>query len=158
LEEAAEQFRQALETDPLSMVVHFMLSYSLYAARQYDSAIECAARALDINASFWLMHLATGIAQFQKGSIQEAIASLEKTLALSPSFSPVVGYLAAAYVQAGNRGHAAKLIPEFKERNPGGYCSPLCLAFYHASLGEADPMFGSLHAALVDRDSLLTRI
>src|SRR5262249_46490769 len=105
LEEAAAQFEKALETDPLSMVIHFILSYSLYLARQYDSAIERAAKALDINASFWLMHLAIGITQFQKGSIQEAIASLEKTLALAPWYSPAVGYLAAAHARAGNRAH-----------------------------------------------------
>jgi hypothetical protein len=34
----------------------------------------------------------------------------------------------------------------------------MCPAVYHASLGEADPMFQSLHAALADRDPYLTRI
>src|SRR5207244_4081451 len=92
LEEAVEQFEQALETDPLSMVVHFILAFTLYLVRGYDSAIERAARALDINANFWLIHLAIGMGQLQKGSIQEAIASLEKTLALSPWYSPGVGY------------------------------------------------------------------
>ena len=39
-EEAVMQFRRALETDPLSMMVHFGLAHALYCDRRYDEAIE----------------------------------------------------------------------------------------------------------------------
>ena len=43
--EAVVQYQRALETDPLSMMVHFGLAFALYCERRYDDAIEHAAKA-----------------------------------------------------------------------------------------------------------------
>ena len=138
------------------MLVHFGLTVALYLGRQYDSAIEHAARALEINANFPLVHFALGMAQFQKGALRESIASFERVLELAPSFSQSVGFLAATYARAGHRDHAEKLIREFSE-NPKAYVSPICLALYHASLDEVDPMFEFLDASLANREPSLPR-
>jgi tetratricopeptide (TPR) repeat protein len=105
-EEAVAQYQRALETDPLSMMVHFGLAFALYCERRYDEAIEYAARAVDLYPDYWLVHFGMGLAQSQKGSLRESIASLEKTLQLSPSFSMATGFLAALYARLGNPGQA----------------------------------------------------
>ncbi len=157
-EEAIEQCHRALETDPLFMGAHFVLAFTLHVARQYDRAIEHAARSLEIDPNFWLVHLAIGMAQLQKGLLQESIASFEKTLQLAPWYSVAAGLLAAAHGRAGNRAQPDQTVREARERNPEGYFSPMCPALYHAYLGEADPMFDCLEAALADREPYLPRM
>jgi serine/threonine protein kinase/Tfp pilus assembly protein PilF len=156
--EAEAQYQRALETDPLSMMVHFGLAFALYCERRYDEAIEHAARAVDLYPDYWLVHFGMGLAQSQKGSIQESITSLEATLRLSPSFTLATGFLAASYARSGNPGHAEKLMKEVMERRSKHYVSPACFGVYHAALGQADRMFEFLQAALAERDPYLTRI
>jgi serine/threonine protein kinase/Tfp pilus assembly protein PilF len=157
-EEAVAQYQRALETDPLSMMVHFGLSFALYCERKYDDALEHAARAVDLYPDYWLVYFAMGLALAQKGCVTESIASLETTLRLSPSFSMATGFLAASYARAGDPGRAEKLMEEVRERSLKHYVSPVCFSIYHAALGNTDRMFEFLHAALAERDPYLTRM
>lgn len=157
-EQAVGQYQRALETDPLSMMVHFGLAFALYCERRYPSAIEHAGRAVDLYPDYWLVHFAMGLALSQAGSVQQAIASFETTVRLSPSFALAAGFLASAYVKAGDRGRAEKLMEETRERGSRAFVSPVVFGIYHAALGQADRMFEFLHAALAERDPYLTRI
>jgi eukaryotic-like serine/threonine-protein kinase len=157
-EEAAAQYQRALETDPLSMMVHFGLAFALYCQRRYDDAIEHAARAVDLYPDYWLVHFAMGLALTQKGCLEQAIASLETSVRLSPAFFLATGFLAALYARSGNLAHAEKLMEQVRVRSPEQYVSPACFAVYHAALGQADRMFEFLEDALAQRDPYLTRM
>ena len=157
-EEAVAQYQRALETDPLSMMVHYGLAFALYCKGQYDDAIEHAATAVDLYPDYWLVHFAMGLALSQKGRLQQSIVRLEATVRLSPSFTLAAGFLAASYVRAGDPGSAEKLVEEVMKRSSTHYVSPACFAVYHAALGQADKMFEFLQAALDERDPYLTRI
>ena len=157
-EEAEAQYRRTFETDPLSMMVHFGLAFALYCQGRYDEAIEHAATAVDLYPDYWLVHFAMGLALSQKGGARESIASLEAAVRLAPSFTLAAGFLAAAYVQAGDPDCAEKLMHEVTERGARQYVSPACFAVYQAALGQADKMFESLGAALEERDPYLTRM
>ncbi len=157
-DEAVAQYRQALETDPLSMMVHFGLAFAFYCQRRYDEAIEHAARAVDLYPDYWLVHFAMGLALGRKGSVERVIASLEAAVRLSPSFSLAAGFLAAAYARSGNPSRADELMKKVRETSATRYVSPACFGIYHASLGQADRMFECLGAALEERDPYLTRI
>jgi eukaryotic-like serine/threonine-protein kinase len=157
-QEAVAQYQRALETDPLSMMVHFGLAFAFYCERRYDEAIEHAARAVDLYPDYWLVHFGMGLAQSQKGLLKQSIASLEKTVQLSPSFTLATGFLAASYARSGDSGRAGKLMEEIRERSLKHYVSPACFGIYHAALGEADRMFKFLQSALTERDPYLTRM
>jgi serine/threonine-protein kinase len=157
-DEAVTQYRRALETDPLSMMVHFGLAFALYCERRYDEAIEHAARAVELYPDYWLVHFGMGLAQAQKGSLQQSIASLEKTAQLSPSFSLAACFLAASFARSGSPGYAERLMEELRQRSSRHYVSPFCFAVYEASLGNADKTFGFLQSALAERDPYLTRL
>ncbi len=157
-QEAVVQYQQALETDPLSMMVHFGLSFALYCDRRYDDAIGHAARAVDLYPDYWLVHFAMGLALSQKGSVREAIASLETTMRLSPAFTLAAGFLAALYARSGNPSRAEELMEQVMASSPARYVSPACFAVYHAALGQSDRMFECLQAALDQRDPYLTRM
>jgi tetratricopeptide (TPR) repeat protein len=113
---------------------------------------------VDLYPDHWQAHFAMGLALARKGELSQAIASLETTLRLSPSFTSGAGFLAACYAQTGNRDRAEKLMEEIKERSLRHYVSPACFGIYHAALGQADRMFEFLHAALAERDPYLTRM
>jgi Tfp pilus assembly protein PilF len=158
LDEAVEQYRRALETDPLSMLVHFGMAYALYCQRKYDRAIEQAAKSVELYPDFWLVHYALGLAQSQVGLLDEATVSLETTVRLSPAFTQAVGFLAAAYFRAGKLEQAKKLMDEIRDKGTRQFVSPLCFAVYHAATGEADKMFASMNTALVEHDPTLSRV
>lgn len=157
-EEVVEQYKRALETDPLSMMVHFGLSFALYCQGQFDSAIAHAEKAVNLYPDYWLVHFAMGLALLQKGELERSISSLEKSVNLSPSFTLGAGFLAAAYVKAGDSSKAGKLMEQVTERSAKSYVSPSCFAIYHAALGQSDRMFGFIEAALTDRDPYITRL
>lgn len=157
-EEAEAQYRRALETDPLSMMVHFGLAFALYCQGRYDDAIEHAGTAVDLYPDYWLVHFAMGLALFQKGCLRESISSLETAVQLSPSFTLAAGFLAASYARAGDPGRAEKLMQEILERSSKRYVSPACFGIYYAALGQADRAFEFLRAALAERDPYLTRM
>jgi tetratricopeptide (TPR) repeat protein len=156
--EAVEQYRRALETDPLSMMVHFGLAFAFYCQGQYDVAIEHAARSVEIYPDYWLVHFALGMAQSHRGLLQESIGSLETTVRLSPAFTLSAGFLAAAYTRAGRQDQADELMRNVAERNSRQFISPSCFAVYHAALGQANKMFGFLESAWTERDPYLTRM
>jgi eukaryotic-like serine/threonine-protein kinase len=156
--EAVAQYQRALDTDPLSMMVHFGLAFAFYCERRYDEAIEHAAKAVDLYPDYWLVHFGMALALSQSGSLQQSIGSLETTLRLSPSFALATGFLAASYVRSGNTTHAEKLMEEVRQRSSTHYVSPVCFAIFHAALGNADKMFEFLQEALVERDPYLTRM
>jgi eukaryotic-like serine/threonine-protein kinase len=157
-EEAVEQYRKALETDPLSMMVHFGLSFAFCCQRRFGEAIEHARRAVDLYPDYWLVHFALGLALRQSGAIPQAIDSLRTTVRLSPAFTAAAGFLAALYATSGDPGSAEKLVNELVERSARHHVSPACFAIYHAALGQADRMFEFLQAALAERDPYLTRM
>jgi serine/threonine protein kinase/Tfp pilus assembly protein PilF len=157
-EEAVAQYQRALETDPLSMMVHFGLAFAYYCEDRYDEAIEHAASAVELYPNYWLVHFGLGLALAQKGSLEKAIASFESALRLSPTFALSTGFLAAAYARSGNSSHAEKLMEEVRERSSKQYVSPACFGVYQAAIGQADKMFEYLEAALAERDPYLTRM
>jgi len=157
-EEAEEQYRRALETDPLSMMVHYCLAFALYCQGRYDEAIEHSSGAVDLYPDYWLVHFAMGLALSQKGRLEQAITCLESSVQLSPAFTLAAGFLAGLYARAGKNGSAEQLMDEVKERSLKQYVSPACFGVYYAALGQADRMFEFLEAALAERDPYFTRI
>jgi tetratricopeptide (TPR) repeat protein len=65
---AMEQSRLALETDPLSMILHFGVATSMYLAKHYRESIEQARRALEIDSNSYLLWGAMGVAQLGSGA------------------------------------------------------------------------------------------
>jgi serine/threonine protein kinase/Tfp pilus assembly protein PilF len=157
-EEALEQYKRALETDPLSMMVHFGLGFALYSQRRFEEAMEHAAKTLDLFPHYWLLQFLMGMALSQKGMWQEATASLEANLHLAPTFTLATGFLAAAFSRLGKPDHAESLIKELANRKPEQHVSPACLGIYEAANGRPDKMFEFLDAAWSERDPYLTRI
>jgi tetratricopeptide (TPR) repeat protein len=149
--EAIEQSRLALETDPLSAVLHQCMASSMNNAKQYREAIEYSTKALEIDSNFFLMWATLGIAQLSAGLAQEAIASLKKCVALAPWWRVGMGLLAAVCLQAGD----LEASREWAGTLAAPPSSPTGRAIWYAATKEVDAMFGALDVACRQRDATL---
>jgi len=100
--EAIEQCRMALQADPLSLLFHSGLIWSLICAGQNAEAIAAARRALEIDPDFHLVLFALGIAQLGVGLAEEAVDSFRRVVEVAPWHHDAHGCLAAAYHVAGD--------------------------------------------------------
>jgi serine/threonine protein kinase/Tfp pilus assembly protein PilF len=149
--DAMGQSRLALETDPLSMVLHTGMARSMYGAKQYRETIEYARRAMEIDPNYHMLWNLMGVAQLQAGFTQEAIASFKRVVELAPWSSAGAWLLAAAYHQAGDREHSQEWVG--KLAGPHGHT--VWAAFYYATAGEVDAMFEALDGACGQREATL---
>lgn len=156
--EAVEQYHRALETDPLSMMVHFGLAFALYCQGKYDISIKHATKSVDLYPDYWLVHFALGLSLSHKGQLEQSIASLETALRLAPAFTLGTAFLAAAYVRAGKRPQAEKLMAGIKKVSSSRFVSPAGFGVYYAAIGEEEKMFEFMQEAAAERDAYMTRM
>jgi serine/threonine protein kinase/Tfp pilus assembly protein PilF len=152
--EAMEQCRLGLETDPLSMQLHYGMVLSMHAAKQYVEAIEHARRALEIDPNFHFIWFAMGRAQLSAGFSQEAIASMKRGVELAPWNHMGAWLLAAAYYQAGEHERSQERVRKLAESHSHG----IGAALYYAAAGQVDAMFEALDGAYRQRDFFLIHI
>ncbi len=103
LEEAIAETRRAQQLDPLSAVFDAFVGASLYFARQYDEAIEECLKTVDLHPDFGVGHWYLGRAYLQKDRLPEALAALQKAVALSGGSPLMKGTLGVGYALAGDR-------------------------------------------------------
>jgi TolB-like protein/Tfp pilus assembly protein PilF/predicted Ser/Thr protein kinase len=152
--DAMEQSRLALETDPLSMPVHFGMAWAICCAKQYQETIEYARRALEIDPNFYLLWLTMAFAQLDAGFTQEAIMSLKRVVELAPWYNIGIGTLAAAYYQAGDH----ERCQEWARKLAEAHSHTVGAAFYYAAAGKVDAMFEALEGAYRQRSLDLRNI
>ncbi len=98
------------------------------------------------------VHRRLGLAWLEAGDPTQAVASLERSVALSRRHAWGVANLACALARAGREVDARRLLAELVERAEGELVPGVALAEVHASLGEADLVFAALEGALTARD------
>lgn len=149
-DEALEESRRALEMDPISRLFLGHSGLVFYRARRFDEAIAQCRKALEIDPGYpqaqWFMAWALE----QKGELQQSIALLEETAAISraPHFRAL---LARGYAVAADRIRATAILDELLAQSREGYVSPFDIALVYAGLGDADAAFHWLDEACRQR-------
>jgi TolB-like protein/DNA-binding winged helix-turn-helix (wHTH) protein/Flp pilus assembly protein TadD len=145
LAEGEAEMRRALELDPLSPIINANIGLRFYMARQYDAAIAHWRKALDMHRNYRLLHMYMATAYLGKEMYTEALAEIEKSIALSGAGEWENAMLAHTYGRMGRteeaRGLLAKLVP-------GGDAAAYNLALAYVGLGETDQVFTWLDRAV----------
>jgi serine/threonine-protein kinase len=149
--EATEQSRLALETDPLSMLLHFGMARCLLGAKQYRETIEYVRKALEIDANYWPIWVAIGWAQLYAGFAQAAITSYQRSVALAPWYSELEWWFAVAYHKAGDHERSQEWALKLSDAHGQTYSA----SAYYAAVGDVDAMFGALDGAYQQRQPTL---
>ncbi len=102
-------------------------------------------------AAYWGL----GIAYWQKGLFEEAVAAYERAVDLEPSDLWVKGDLALVYAAAGKRARAQQILEEFEEKAQREYVLPLALVLAHMAVGDLDGTFAWLDKVYEDHHAEL---
>ncbi|HEY5906658.1 MAG TPA: tetratricopeptide repeat protein, partial [Vicinamibacteria bacterium] len=151
LEEAIAETRRAQQLDPLSAVFGAFVGASLYFARQYDEAIEECLKTVDLHPDFGVGHWYLGRAYLQKDRLPEALAALQKAVAVSGGSPLMKGTLGVGYARAGDRVAAQRTLAELQKLRAESYASALDIADIHVALGDRERAFQWLDQAAAER-------
>ncbi|MBA2525628.1 MAG: tetratricopeptide repeat protein [Pyrinomonadaceae bacterium] len=143
-DESVAELRNALELDPLSLIISKVLGGTLLFARRYDEAIAQTKKVLEMDENFAPAHSDLGWCFTKQGIYDEAIAEFQKGVTLTNGSPSQLEGLAYAFVQTGKRSEAQKILEQLKQRQRSEYVDSGFFAIIHAGLGEKDKAFTSL--------------
>jgi TolB-like protein/DNA-binding winged helix-turn-helix (wHTH) protein/Flp pilus assembly protein TadD len=153
--ESLAQMNRARELDPLSISMSFSLGWRLYMAHQYDQAISQLRNTLEMDPNFALPRMVLGQAYEQKGMLPQAIAELQKAVAVSRDSPPMLGSLGHAFGVAGNKAEAEKILGQLLEQSKKQYVSPFYVSIVYAGLHENEKAMDWLEKACEDRSNAI---
>ncbi len=151
-DDALEQIKKAADLDPLSLIIAVHAGWPHYFARNYDAAIRCFRKALELDERFipadgWL-----GMALGQQRRYADAIDAF--TRALEVDRVPILlTMLAHTHAIAGERAKALFYLDALQVEAKNRYVSPYDIAVVHAGLGETKSAIEHLRLALEDRSA-----
>ena len=138
-DEAEREMRRAQEIDPLSLIASAALGWVEYYAGDYAAAAAQGLRTLELNPSYGLAHLWRGWALQEMDSLDAAVASHRRALAVSDSSALYIASLARSLALRGDRTEAEALLRRLEMRIQAGKYTPAYeIAKVHLALGRAD--------------------
>jgi len=151
-DEAIREVDQALELDPLSLLINSNAGAIRYAARRYDEAEILYYRALELEPNFGVARLFKGCLYIQKKRYEEAISELKKAAKLTGGMPWALGCLGMAYAHSGQRDKAEELLIDLEKKSKEKYVSPVGAALIHLGLNQIDKFRKWTEEALEYRD------
>jgi TolB-like protein/Tfp pilus assembly protein PilF len=155
LREAEMAIRHALELDPLSPPINTSLGLVYYVQDQYDEAIGCFEKTLEMDPNFYLAHWWLGLIYLNRSMLLKAYASLRRAGALSQNRQYTAVKFAYGDALVGKRGKARKALEELARLAEQEHVSPVMIAAVHVMLGEKEAAFDWLRKACTEHDSWL---
>lgn len=155
-EEAIVWFEQAVEMDPLSVVVHSNLGLALYAAGHHLRGVAALNRALEIAPDFAIAQLFLGLVRTALGQLPEARAAFsEARRSMVTNTAPADIGMTLIDLMTGNTVEGRNRLQTLEQRATEGLASPTWIALVYAGLGANDEAFSWLERAYGQRDSML---
>jgi TolB-like protein/Tfp pilus assembly protein PilF len=146
--------QRARELDPLGNY-GTNLGWMYFQAHRYDDAVRELRSTLGVNpndaGALWFL----GFALIGKGDAAEAIAPLEKAVALTHRSPGVIAVLIHAYAHAGRRADALRLLAELKRRRESGYVPAGAFVNAYLGLDDHEQTFVSLEQAYKEQSNIL---
>jgi serine/threonine protein kinase/tetratricopeptide (TPR) repeat protein len=154
--DALREVERAQESDPLSLIVNTAHGYLHYRAHDYDEAITLLKKTLDLDPNFYRAHLYLGEAYEGKRMYGEAIAELEKCLALPGGDMPESRTeLIHVYAASGQKDKARRMMAAIETDARHQYIDPFYLAVGNDGLGDRDAAFRYLEQAYREHSKAL---
>ncbi|MEK6567101.1 MAG: tetratricopeptide repeat protein, partial [Bacteroidota bacterium] len=154
-DEAIQEIQKALTLEPLSLVINTEVGAIHYFTGKYEGEVDPYKRALEMDPDFALARLHLGFAYLADERYDEAIQELESAVRLSDSNPTMVAALGNAYVEAGKKNLAEKILAALRELSKKRYVSPAHLAGLCSTLGRNEDAFTYLTKALEERSASL---
>ncbi len=153
-DEAVLWIQRARQLDPIA-VTGENVAWILFLAHRYVESIREARDALAAQPDNGRTLLTLGFALNANRQPGEAVAVLERALALTDGSPAVAGVLVRAYALAGRRSDALRLLADLKRRGKSGYIPSAAFVNAYLGLGEEDQAFGALEQAVQEKSNIL---
>jgi tetratricopeptide (TPR) repeat protein len=152
IEEALAQSHRALANDPLSPILHVLLGWTQYYARQYENAVQTLGQTLELDPDFVPAYLWLGLACARRSMFDEALETLSRAVELSERSPLPLALLAQIRAAAGHTAEAIELTDELARISERTYVPPYQMAACEAALGRPGPAVDRLRRAVERRD------
>jgi TolB-like protein/Flp pilus assembly protein TadD len=149
-DDAIAEGKQAVELDPLSLVINSDLGVDYFFARRYDEAIAQLHKTLEMDSGYYFAHVMLGQTLEMKSAPDAAIAEYQKARALNDDPS-VLGMLARAYGLSGNKTEAEKILNQLRELSTQRYVAAYSFALVYLGLGDKEEALRWLEQSYQDR-------
>ena len=136
-EEANEEIRRAVESDPLSVRTNALGVSLLLFTRSYGEAIELARKGLEFEPRSAFALAFQGVAYAELGRFDEAVANMERATQLDESWT-IVALQAHVLAAAGRKEESRRLIRRVEASTRTRYFCPYEIASTHVTLGDLD--------------------
>jgi tetratricopeptide (TPR) repeat protein len=156
--QALEQIMQAVNNDPLSLVINSDVAVIYFIQKNYQLAIEKCSTVLDIDPNFILAVFVTGLAHEQLKDFEGAIRYFRQACNAYEENTIVKGALIHALGIAGHKAEAEKLFGELMNLPGSLYISPYTIATAYLGLGQPDDALEWLAKAVDTRSVWLIHL
>jgi serine/threonine-protein kinase len=153
-DEAIAEMKQALEIEPLSVVMNSCVGQQYYFARKFDEAIQQHRKAIEMDPNHYLPHFHIGYDYHQKRMFKEAISEFQTGIDLSGDIARAKGALGQTYAQWNKKDMARRLIDQLEKGWESRYVATY-IAQIFVGLGQKDEAFEWLDKAYEARDPYL---
>lgn len=152
---ALAEAERALELDPASLTINFIVGWLHGIAKRYDEAIAQHAMVSRLAPDFPLSHLGLGWAHLGKGLFSDALAHFTNATNLMRGRSLLSGCLGHCYARMKQRDDALRQLAQLTSQPLSQYSSPISVAAIYTGLGQNDRALSALEQAADARDCSL---
>jgi len=154
-DQALEQLALAQKADPLSLIIMADTSEILGYARRFESSKREAMRALELDPNFTPAYMCLADSHMATKEYAEAVADLQKVLALNAGNTWASTRLGVVYAVAGERNKSEAILRDLLKdaKNRGDIA--IDVAQIYSMLGEKDQAFAWLEKAYEYREGAL---
>lgn len=145
---------RALELDPASLMIHFILGWLHGTAKRYDEAIAQHSMVSRLAPDFPLSYLGLGWAHLGKGQFSDALGQFTNASNLMRARSLLGGCLGHCYAKLNQRDEAFRQLSQLTNASTQ-YSSPVSVAAIYAGLGQNDRALSALDQAAEMHDCSL---
>ena len=153
-ERAVTEGRKALELDPLSIVVNFVVGATHFFVDRLDDARGFVRQLTELDSNSphacWL----DGYLLMANGKYEEAVGAFQRSLDLVDN-QIALSELGCAYGLAGRRDRALKILDQLFEMRERQYAAAFNIARVYAGLGDNDNAFRWMEKAIEERNGEL---
>jgi tetratricopeptide (TPR) repeat protein len=151
-DQAIAEARRALDSDPLSAYVFFILGACLYTGGRLDEAIETLHRAVQQDPESFVARWLLGVSLGTAGRFEEAVSTLEAAAAQSRRASSALASLATVFGQWGKPSEAIALHRELTDRAPRAFVPLTYRVLTAEAAGQHDEAMAFARRAWDDRE------
>ena len=135
-EGAFEQFRIAIENDPISSYVHSCFALVLTTAGKFKEAIPSGEYAVKLDPDSLIARYNLGYCYLWSGQLEKALKECTIGLKISNQHAWILHLISLAYLKLNQREEALKIFKEMEIRYRDHYLPPSNLAIVAAALGK----------------------